>query len=231
MKRKIFIFGNGEFADLAQYYFKNDLKYEGIELSGFCVSDEFYKEDKFQGLPVIKESDIDKKFPKDQHLAFVALSYKKMNLSRIKVYEKLKAKNYKFASYVSSKSYNSKFTHGDNCFILENQTIQNNVKIGNNVTIWSSNHIGHSSIIHDHTYISSHVCIGGRTTIGEGCFVGINSGISDGVNIGNAVFISMGSNISKNIENDSIVIQNPSSEIKKNDKLYQKLKNNILKKY
>ncbi len=71
----------------------------------------------------------------------------------------------------------------------------------------------------------------GRTTIGEGCFVGINSGISDGVNIGNAVFISMGSNISKNIENDSIVIQNPSSEIKKNDKLYQKLKNNILKKY
>ena len=73
MKRKIFIFGNGEFADLAQYYFKNDSKYEGIELSGFCVSDEFHKENKFQGLPVVKESDIDKKFPKDQYYAFVAL--------------------------------------------------------------------------------------------------------------------------------------------------------------
>jgi UDP-3-O-[3-hydroxymyristoyl] glucosamine N-acyltransferase len=216
---------------LAQYYFKNDPKYEGIELSGFCVSDEFHKENKFQGLPVIKESDIDKKFPKEQYYAFIALSYKKMNLSRIKVFEKLKSMNYNFVSYVSSKSSNSKFTHGNNCFILENQTIQNNVKIGNNVTIWSSNHIGHSSVIKDHTYISSHVCIGGRTKIGEGCFIGINSGISDGLNIGNSVFISMGSNISKNIENQSIVIQNPSKEIKKNDKLYQKLKSNILKKY
>ena len=138
---------------------------------------------------------------------------------------------YNLVSFVFSKSYSSKFFHGENCLILENQSIQNSVKIGNNVSIWSSNHIGHSSIIKDHTYVSSHVCIGGRTTVGESCFFGVNSAVSDGVSIGNNVFVSMGSNISKNIDNDSIVIQNASSEVKKTDKLYKRLKNNILKKY
>ncbi len=231
MKNKIFIFGDGEFADLAKYYFENDSKYDGIEISGFCVSDEFYKKDIFQGIPVVKESEVERKFAIDQYQAFIALSYNKMNFTRTNVYKNFKQKGYNFISYISSKSFNSKFIHGENCFILENQTIQNKVNIGNNVTIWSSNHIGHSTIIKDNTYISSHVCVGGRATIGENCFLGINSAVSDGISIGKNAFISMGSNVSKNIDEDSIVIENPSKEIKKIDKLYSKLKNSILKKY
>ena len=36
MKNKIFIFGNGEFAELAKYYFENDDKYSGIKIEGFA---------------------------------------------------------------------------------------------------------------------------------------------------------------------------------------------------
>ena len=64
-----------------------------------------------------------------------------------------------------------KVVFGDNCFILENQNIQNGVKIGNNVTIWSGNHIGHNSLIDDHTYLSSHVVISGHCNIGKDVFL------------------------------------------------------------
>ena len=50
---------------------------------------------------------------------------------------------------------------GDNCFILEDNTVQPFVTIGNNVTLWSGNHIGHDSVIEDDCFISSHVVVSG----------------------------------------------------------------------
>ena len=35
--KKLFIFGNGEFAELAKYYFDNDEKYSGIKIDLFPV--------------------------------------------------------------------------------------------------------------------------------------------------------------------------------------------------
>ena len=92
---------------------------------------------------------------------------------------------YRIASYVSSKATvlnEGKF--GENCFILEDNTIQPFVTIGNNVTLWSGNHIGHHSIIRDHCFIASHVVVSGGVTIEESCFIGVNSTIRDHIKIG-----------------------------------------------
>ena len=78
---------------------------------------------------------------------FVALSYAKMNGVRAEKYAAMKAAGYRLASYVSSRcSYLAQTPPGDNCFILEDNTIQPFVTIGNNVTLWSGNHIGHDSV-------------------------------------------------------------------------------------
>ncbi len=63
-------------------------------------------------------------------------------------------------SYVSSKA--TVFPGapiGDNCFILEDNTIQPFTSIGNNVVLWSGNHIGHHSVIKDHVSFTSHVVL------------------------------------------------------------------------
>ena len=78
----------------------------------------------------------------------VALSYKKLNKLREEKYFQAKKLGYKLESFVSSKSVvSNKASIGDNCFILENQTIQPLVTIGNNVMLWSGNHIGHGTSI------------------------------------------------------------------------------------
>lgn len=202
--KKLIIFGTGEIGELAHYYFSQDSEFEIV---AFSADDEFVKEDNFKGLPVVAFSELKKSYPTDSYSAHVALSYNRLNLNRKEKYIMLKESGYKLASYVCTKSVTwPDLAIGDNCFILENQTIQPTVRIGNNVMIWSGNHIGHGCTIKDHAYISSHVCISGHTEIGERCFLGVNSTFKDFIKVGEAVFVTMGANVVSDIADNSVVI-------------------------
>lgn len=210
----IIIFGSSEIADLAYFYFKNDTEFNVV---AFTVDDEYLKEDKLNGIPIIPFSETSMHFPPNYFKMHVALSYSKMNKLRHEKYDQAKKSGYQLISYLSSKSvYWPDLIIGDNCFILENQTIQPNVTIGNNVMIWSGNHIGHGTVIKDHVYISSHVVIAGHCEIGRRSFLGINSTIKDFTKIDDDCFVTMNANVVRNISKGS-VITGPPSKIFKND--------------
>jgi sugar O-acyltransferase (sialic acid O-acetyltransferase NeuD family) len=221
--KRIVIFGTGEIAELAYYYFTDDSDYKVV---AFVADDEFVTTDSFLELPLVKLSELEKYYPPSDFCAHVALSYRKLNRIREKKYYELKKKGYKLVSYVSSKLVNLRrgVTIGENCFILENQTIQHNVRIGNNVMIWSSNHLGHGSVIGDHTYISSHVVISGHCKIGKRCFIGVNAALKDFVEIGNDVFVSMGAIVTRNIPDGAVVLGEHSKILKADDKLAIRIK-------
>jgi sugar O-acyltransferase (sialic acid O-acetyltransferase NeuD family) len=202
--KSLIIFGNAEIAELAFFYFTHDSDYEIV---AFTVDDEFIDNDTFLDLPLIPFSGIANKFPPDENNMHVALSYSKLNQLRQAKYEQAKDSGYHLASYICSKSatwYDLQI--GDNCFILENQTIQPTVKIGNNVMLWSGNHIGHGTVIRDHTYVSSHVVISGHCDIGKRCFLGVNSTIKDFTKVGDDCFITMDASIVGNLENGSVAL-------------------------
>lgn len=219
--KEIIIFGNGEFASIAKYYFSNR------KVASFCVDDHHCKENLFEQLPLISQSDLIKK-NKENFEIFVSLSYKGMNTNRANKYLELKNLGFNFTSFVSEKSYISKKSLiGENCFILEGQNIQRNVQIQNNVFMWSGNHIGHNSIIKQHTYISSHVVISGNCLIDEKCFFGVNSAVKDSLVIGKGCMIGMGANVIKNLDDGSVVIAEKSEVYKSNDKISKMIKNKI----
>ncbi|MBT4512410.1 MAG: acetyltransferase [Chloroflexi bacterium] len=202
--KEIIIFGTGEIGQLAYYYFTHDSPYQ---VAAFTADSEFIQEQTLMGLPVTPFENIIDTYPPEYFDMFVALSYRKMNSIRAEKYNAAKTKGYKLVSYVCSKSVLwDDLAIGDNCLILENQTIQPTVRIGSNVMIWSGNHLGHGSTINDHTYISSHVCISGHVEIGTNCFVGVNAAIKDFVRIGNGVFVSMGALVTKDIEDGAVVL-------------------------
>ncbi len=202
--KKLVVFGTGEIGSLARYYFDNDSPYQVV---AFTADDEFVQADTFEGIPLVKYSDVSKRFPPVKYEMHVALSYKKLNQTRAQKYKEVLGLGYTLASYVCSKSvYWPDLSIGQNCFILENQTVQPAVKIGHNVMIWSGNHIGHGAVIGDHTYISSHVCISGHTQIGQYCFLGVNCTTKDFVKVGNRVFVAMGALVTKDIADGSVVV-------------------------
>jgi len=190
VKKPLIIFGSGDIAQLAHYYFSTDSNYEVV---AFTVDAVYITENRLCGLPVVPFEEVVDLHPSDTYEAFVALSYSKLNEVRKEKYLAAKALGYRLGSYVSSHATALNDGRiGDNCFILEDNTIQPFVTIGNNVTLWSGNHIGHHSVIKDHTFIASHVVVSGGVEIGEQCFVGVNATLRDHIKVGDRCVIGAG---------------------------------------
>ena len=186
----VVIFGTGLLAEVVHFYFTKDTSHKVV---AFTADRGFVNSKEFRGLPVVPFDEVEKRFPPKEYGMFVAIGYNKLNKVRASKYEEAKRKGYKLITYISSKSVLWGDTEiGDNCLILENQTVQPFVKIGNDVTIWSGNHIGHHTSIGDHCFIASHVVISGNVKIGSYCFLGVNSTIRDGIKIANECVIGAG---------------------------------------
>ena len=192
---KLVIFGTGDIARLAHHYFTHDSPHE---VAAFVVDPVFRTGDEFLGLPCADADLAPRLFPPDHYDMFVAMSYTKMNGVRAEKYAAMKAAGYRLASYVSSKcSYLSQTPPGDNCFILEDNTIQPFVTIGSNVTLWSGNHIGHDSTIEDHCFITSHVVVSGHVRIGTRSFIGVNATLRNSITVAPQTLIGAGAVIMK----------------------------------
>jgi len=208
----IIIFGIGDIAELAHFYFTNDSDHNVV---GFTVDRKYRNIDNFCGLPVIDFTEVEKSYPPDSHMMFVAVSYAKMNGIRTLKVEQSREKGYQLANYISSRAtVLTNLENLENCFILEDNTIQPFVKIGNNVTLWSGNHIGHHSCIGDNTFISSHVVISGGVHVGRNCFMGVNSTTFDHVSISDYTLVAADALINKNTEKYGVYVGSPAKKIK-----------------
>ncbi|QOP40817.1 acetyltransferase [Sulfurimonas marina] len=200
--KKLIIFGIGEQAEMAYYYFQNDSSYEVV---AFTVDKEYIRDKEVLfDLPIEKFENIEEKYSIEEYELFIAIGYNKINKTRTEKYLACKDKGYKIASYISSKA--SIFTDkiGENAFILEDNTIQPYVQIGNNVTLWSGNHIGHHSVIQDNCFITSHVVISGACNIGQNTFIGVNATLRDHIKIGQFNVIGAAAVILGNTEDNKV---------------------------
>ena len=208
---KVIIFGLLDTAELAHYYLENDSEHEVV---AFTVSKEYINKNKFKGLPVVPFEDIETIYPPDQYHLFAPMTAKQMNQLREKIYLEGKSKGYKYISYVSSKATVFDNEIGENCFILEDNTIQPFTKIGNNVVLWSGNHIGHHGEIKDHVFFTSHVVMSGHCIIESYCFFGVNATIRDYTHLAKGTLLAMGASLTKQKTDEwGVYVGNPAKKL------------------
>lgn len=204
MTRRLVIFGSGDIAQLAHYYFSTDSNYEVV---AFTIDGAYMAETVFCGLPVVSFEEVVQRYRPEEYDFFVALSYSKLNAVRKEKYLAAKALGYRLASFISSRAtVLNEGRIGENCFIFEDNTIQPFVTIGNNVTLWSGNHIGHHSTIKDHCFIASHVVVSGGVEISEQCFIGVNATLRDHIKIGEKCVIGAGAVLLADAEDEGVYI-------------------------
>jgi sugar O-acyltransferase (sialic acid O-acetyltransferase NeuD family) len=202
--KKLVVFGSGDIGQLAHYYFTNDSDYDVV---AFTVDAAYIKETTFCGVPVVPFEEISDQYPPTEYDLFVALSYAKLNQVRREKYLAAREKGYHIPSYISSHAtVLNDGRIGENCFILEDNTIQPFVTIGNNVTLWSGNHIGHHSTINDHCFLASHIVVSGGVTIDESCFIGVNATLRDHITIGSKSVIGAGVLVLADVEPEGLYI-------------------------
>jgi len=201
---RVIIFGAGDIARLAHYYFSTDSEHQ---VAAFTVDRAYITSSEFLGLPVVAFEDVERLYPAREFKMFVALSYSKMNKVRADKYHKALELGYELVSYVSSRcSMLTQFPIGKNCFILEDNTIQPYVKIGENVTLWSGNHIGHDSVIEDHCFISSHVVVSGHCRIGAYSFLGVNATLRNSIRLAPETLLGAGAIIMSDTQEQGVYI-------------------------
>ena len=202
--KPLVIFGTGDMAQLAHYYFTNESNYDVV---AFTVDSEFMVKDSFCDLPIIPFENISDEYPPELFTLFIAIGYSKLNSIRKEKFLTAKERGYQCASFISPRAtvLNDRKI-GENCFVFEDNTIQPFVEIGDNVTLWSGNHIGHHSVIQDHTFIASHVVISGRVEVGEQCFIGVNVTLRDNIKLGERCIVGAGAILLKDAEADGVYV-------------------------
>lgn len=204
---KIVIFGIQDFAELAHYYIEKDTPHEVVAFSvdkDYIPSNPFFKE-----LPIVPFESVEDIYPPTDFKFFAPLSPRNMNKLRESVYLRIKEKGYELISYVSSKATIFNNEIGENCFILENNTLQPFTNIGNNVVLWSGNHIGHHGVIKDHVTFTSHVVMSGHCIIESFSFFGVNATLRDRITIAEGTLVAMGACIFKSTEPWGLYKGNP----------------------
>jgi sugar O-acyltransferase (sialic acid O-acetyltransferase NeuD family) len=205
---RVIIFGLLDNASLAHCYLRNDSEHDVV---AFTVSRTYMPSPPvFEARPVVPFEELERYYPPEEFSCFAPMSPRKMNRLREGIYRQGKQRGYRFISYVSSRATVWAGTPiGENCFILEDNTIQPFTRIGNNVVLWSGNHIGHHSTIADHVMLTSHVVLSGHCTVEPYCFLGVNATIRDRLRLGEGTLVAMGACISRDTEPWSVYQGNP----------------------
>jgi sugar O-acyltransferase (sialic acid O-acetyltransferase NeuD family) len=192
----VVIFGVGDCASLAHFYLQHDSPHKVV---AFTVHREYLPASRrFENLPVVLFEELEQQYPPDLVSAFAPLSSRGMNRRREAIYGSLKNRGYSLISYLSSRATCFPGTPiGDNCFILEDVTIQLFTSIGNNVVLWSGSHVGHHSIVGDHVFFAPHAVTAGHCTIESHCFLGSNSTVKDHLTLGQGTLVGMGAIIAR----------------------------------
>lgn len=222
--KKLIIFGNNGFAEVAYEYFMQDSEYE---VCGFTVDKEYLPPNKKQlfGLPIIAFEDVVSIYPPDKYEMFIAVTYTNLNRLRKKIINLAINSGYRIASFISSNANISPSAMlGKFIFILEGNVIQSFSEIGDGSILWSGNHVGHHSRIGNYVFISSHVVISGYSAIGDNCFLGVNSAIGDGVVIGEDSWLSSGVTVTQSTEANSLLVCAKSTKSKIGAKRFFKVR-------
>jgi sugar O-acyltransferase (sialic acid O-acetyltransferase NeuD family) len=201
-KKEVIIFGAGDIAEVASFYFAKDAERKTV---AFAVDGQYMKEPVLNGIPVVAFEDLANAFPASDYEMFVGLSYSNLNRDRAAKCAEALQKGYSLTNFVHSRSpLACEPRLGVNCFILEDVTIQPFVEIGNNVTIWSGTHVGHHVRIGDNCFITSHAVLSGGVSLGNNCFLGVNATLRDHISVGSFSVIGAGALLLESAKEESV---------------------------
>src|SRR5438132_920833 len=96
---QIVIYGAGEMARLAHFYFTHDSEHQVV---AFTVDKAYRQANTYLDLPLVDADQVAAHYPPGPYAMFVAMSYARMNAVRAAKYAQAKALGYRLVSYVSS---------------------------------------------------------------------------------------------------------------------------------
>jgi len=107
---------------------------------------------------------------------YISIGFIKSPKNRIKIFKKLKKRNFHFPSIISKFAYVSRRSNIlEGTMIHHFVVINSEVKIGYNTIVNTSSLIEHDVKVGNHCHISTGTILNGGVTVGDGTFIGSGS--------------------------------------------------------
>jgi sugar O-acyltransferase (sialic acid O-acetyltransferase NeuD family) len=211
MSKRLVIVGNGQMAELYWSYFTHST---GYEVAGFAVDGNLIKSTQMLGLPLLPLEEIEERYPPAEFRAFVAIGPVRNNAVRAERFLALRAKGYRFASFISPHAFVSPDARlGENVTVGHFSVVSPWARIGDNVVIGSASCVSHHCQVGDHAFLPLNVIMAGSVVIGERAFVGTGATIRDNVTIGEGSVVGAGSTVLGDVEAGSVYASPPAKPL------------------
>lgn len=220
MEKNLVIYGTGKFAEYAAYLFEQKSDYT---LKGFCIEKKFFASsalpETYRHLNLWEFESLSKD---ENYSFFIAVGN---NEIRTRIFNQGLKLGYNFASFISPEAITyENLELGRNVFISEGSIIHPFVKIADN-TIIIGGRLGHHSRVLANCLLSS-CTVAGNSVIGESCYLGVNSSVSQNIKIASNNILGMNVCIERDTSTGSVFTH---TGTKKRKIDFEKVSNRFLK--
>jgi sugar O-acyltransferase (sialic acid O-acetyltransferase NeuD family) len=165
---------------------------------------------------IIGTDDDIEELSKDNLNFFITVGQIKSALIRMRIFEKLKAKDISLPIIISPEAYVSKYAQiGEGSIIMHQAFVNAGAVIGSNTIVNTAALIEHDAKVGNHCHISTGAIINGDCKVEDGCFIASNSVLAHGVRIHENSIIAAGTPAFKDLESNKILMGLPGKIIKK----------------
>lgn len=188
--KDIVVVGTGDFSDLVADTIEND---NHRNIAAYVVDAKYLKEPTYRDKPVYAYEKVEEIFDKDKYSFVIGFTGKKMYTQRLQKYNELRAMGYELENIIHSTASISKTsTMGDGNIILQFAIIANRGQIGCCNVICPKAYINHDVVMGNANYLAPGFSTTGYSQIGNNCFCGVHSAISNKVKVADFTFIGGG---------------------------------------
>ena len=202
MQKPLLVFGTGEYAQMAHYYFT---QHAGRHVEAFTVESAYVGEGHFLGRPVLDFAEAQHRFAPATHELFVAIGYTQRNQPRKRLYLEALALGYTLPSFVHASTVVANNVRiGANSMVREAAVLSPFCTLGDNLSIGAHVTVSHHVRIDSHCHVSTTAVLCGASRIGERCFIGANATVRNGVSVGAGCVVGAGALILSDCEPDGL---------------------------
>ena len=207
--KPLLVFGLGELAEQAHYYFS---QHGGREVAAFTADAAYATLDHFAGRPVLPFDEAQRRFSPATHDLFVAVGYAQRNGVRKRIVEQANALGYTLPSFVHDSAVVARNAPiGVNCMLRELAVVSPFAHVGDGVIIGPQVVVSHHVHIDRYAWLAAGSVVCGSARIGERCFIGANAVVRDKVRVDQGCLVGAGAVIMSNCPADGVYTAVPTA--------------------
>ncbi|MCD5987011.1 acetyltransferase [Pseudomonas sp. CDFA 553] len=162
---------------------------------------------RWRGLDVLGGDEALQRFDRDNFQVLNGIGQVVGSAARRKVYERLAADGYRFATVVHPAAWvDSSVELRDGVQVMAGAIIQADSVVGKNSIINTHSAVDHDCVVGAHSHIAPGATLCGGVSVGERCFVASGATVIQGIVIGNDAVIGAGSVLVRDVASHGIVL-------------------------